>query len=70
MTIMAAKLPWVEANQVLLRAEFARLKQRLGVPDHVTAPNPPEAMELFDGTTPAIDQLCEIFSLTGSERAA
>jgi hypothetical protein len=60
--------PWIEANQALLVAEFARIKDRL-------AGNPGEdseaARQRARGAMPApsaVDRLCELFDLGSFER--
>jgi hypothetical protein len=66
MTTIAAHLPWIEANQLCLRAELDRLERRFAdtgaAEPEIAGPAP--AIE----PPPAIDQLAELFGLSAFER--
>jgi ATPase family associated with various cellular activities (AAA)/Winged helix domain, variant len=74
MTQTATKIPWVEANQAYLVAEFARLKEKLGVKfeDQPTETSRVEQtvadarMALEEPL--AIDRLVDLFGLSSFER--
>src|SRR5262245_20689312 len=59
----ATVMTWAEANQAHLIAEFARLKQRLGIPVETISYEPASHEEPF-----AIDRVAAIFGLTPFER--
>src|SRR5271165_2903500 len=68
------KIPWIEANQAYLVAEFARLKQKLGPKseeESVETARVERALVKARAALkepPAIDRLCELFGLTAFER--
>jgi ATPase family associated with various cellular activities (AAA) len=66
---MPEERPWIEANQALLVAEFARIKDRLsGRPGGDSG----AALQQAHGSMPAppaIDRLCELFGLSSFERS-
>jgi hypothetical protein len=68
MTKHKKKIPWTEANQSYLVAEFARLKDRLGAKseDHTKEPQLTPASHMEE--PPAIDRLAELFGLSTFER--
>jgi ATPase family associated with various cellular activities (AAA) len=74
MTYTAAKIPWVEANQAYLVAEFARLKRKLGAKSEGQSAETDrmkrtiaEARAALEEPL-AIDRLVELFDLSAFER--
>jgi hypothetical protein len=63
MTAAQVSIPWTEANQASLVAEFARLKRLLGSEGEPRREEPPAAEQPF-----AIDRVCELFGLSAFER--
>jgi len=64
----ASKSPWVDANQAHLVAQFIRLKQVLGGERGGCASDGVEVTSSGPEAPPAIEQLCQIFGLSGFER--
>jgi hypothetical protein len=61
------RVPWTEANQAYLVAEFAWLKGLLGAKDKKTAVSVKKARAGMEPPA-AIDRLTELFTLSGFER--
>jgi ATPase family protein associated with various cellular activities (AAA)/winged helix domain-containing protein len=66
MAASVAQMSWTAANQLHLRAEFARLKRRFGDAG-ATEPDGKRTAPLIE-PPPAIDQLAELFGLSSFER--
>ena len=74
MTQTMPKIPWVEANQAYLVAEFARLKQRLGTKSEEPSADSDRVEQAIAAARSvldeplAIDRLAELFGLSAFER--
>ena len=68
MEATSPKIPWVDANQAYLVAEFAKLKARLGSgPSEGPVPSLEEARAAL-GSPPAIERISQLFGLSAFER--
>jgi hypothetical protein len=68
MEVTTPKIPWIEANQGCLVAEFARLKSLLDSNSHEVSVADATAARAAMDTPPAIDHLSELFDLSTFER--
>ncbi|MGC2637820.1 MAG: ATP-binding protein [Acidobacteriaceae bacterium] len=64
----AQPIPWVEANQRYLVAEFVRLRAQLEAKNTTAAEEALGQARLLLSSPPAIDRMCEIFDLSPFER--
>jgi len=62
------KVPWIEANQAYLAAEFVRLRNRLGAPADDSAAGAAQKARASMDSPPAIEQLTDLFELSEFER--
>jgi hypothetical protein len=65
----ARKTSWLEANQAVLAAEFARLKKLLSADSPTKADAQVKAAHAAMDARPAIDRVTELFGLSAFERA-
>ena len=62
------RMPWIEANQAYLVAEFARIKDRLGAKPSQHSEDAIQKIRALLDAPPAIDRLAELFVLSAFER--
>jgi len=68
MEITTTKIPWIEANQNYLVAEFARLKDLLDPESSVCSAGAVQEARAAMDAPPAVDHLSELFGLSAFER--